>query len=45
MGDLRWEPRLGAFVDFVEFEDGVTDGGAALRLKLSAEELSSFQPA
>ena len=28
--DLRWEPRLGAFVDLVEFEDGVTDGGAAL---------------
>ena len=28
--DLRWGPRLGAFVDLVEFEDGVTDGGAAL---------------
>ena len=22
--DLRWEPRLGAFVDLVEFEDGVS---------------------
>ena len=30
--DLRWEPRLRAFVDLVEFEDGVTDGGAALCL-------------
>ena len=28
--DLRWGPGLGAFVDLVEFEDGVTDGGAAL---------------
>ena len=27
--DLRWEPRLGAFVDLVEFKDGVTNGGAA----------------
>ena len=22
--DLRWEPRLGAFLDLVEFEDGAT---------------------
>ena len=28
--DLRWGPRLGALVDLVEFEDGVTDGGVAL---------------
>ena len=28
--DLRWEPGLGAFVDLVEFEDGVTNGGIAL---------------
>ena len=28
--DLLWEPRLGAFVDLVEFEDGVTNGGIAL---------------
>ena len=28
--DLRWEPRLGALVDLVEFENGLTDGGAAL---------------
>ena len=28
--DLRWEPRLGAFVDLVEFEDGVTNECTAL---------------
>ena len=28
--DLHWKPRLGGLVDLVEFEDGVTDGGAAL---------------
>ena len=28
--DLRWEPRLGAFVDLVEFEDGVSNDGTAL---------------
>ena len=28
--DLRWGPRLGALVDFVEFEDGVTNDGVAL---------------
>ena len=28
--DLRWVPRLGGLLDLVEFEDGVTDGGAAL---------------
>ena len=28
--DLRWGPRLGALVDLVEFEDGVTNDGAAL---------------
>ena len=28
--DLRWEPRLGAFVDLVEFDDGVTSSGTAL---------------
>ena len=25
--DLRWGPILGALVDLVEFEDGVTNGG------------------
>ena len=28
--DLHWEPRLGAFVDLVELDDGVTSCGAAL---------------
>ena len=28
--DLCWGPRLGALVDLVEFEDGVTNGGVAL---------------
>ena len=28
--NLRWEPRLGAFVDLVEFEDGVTNDVTAL---------------
>ena len=28
--DLRWEPRLGAFVDLVEFEGGVTNDGTVL---------------
>ena len=28
--DLRWEPRLGAFADLMEFEDGVTNDGTAL---------------
>ena len=29
-GRLAWEPRLGGLVDLVEFEDGVTNVGAAL---------------
>ena len=28
--DLRWGPRVGALVDLMEFEDGVTNGGVAL---------------
>ena len=28
--DLRWGPRLGALVNLVELEDGVTNGGVAL---------------
>ena len=28
--DLCWGPRLGALVDLVEFEDGVTNGDVAL---------------
>ena len=28
--DLRWGPRLGALVNLMEFDDGVTSGGVAL---------------
>ena len=28
--DLRWGPRIGALVDLVEFDDGVTSCGVAL---------------
>ena len=28
--DLRWGPRVGALVDLVELEDGVTNGSVAL---------------
>ena len=40
--DLPWEPRLGAFVDLVEFEDGVTDGGAALFKTVEAVSRGAF---
>ena len=33
---LRWEPRLGVFVDLVEFEDDETNDGAALFKTLEA---------
>ena len=28
--NLRWEPRLGVFVDLVEFDDDVANDGVAL---------------
>ena len=28
--DLRWEPRLGIFVDLVDFENDVVNAGTAL---------------
>ena len=34
--DLRREPRPGAFVDLVEFEDGVTNGGIPLSKTIEA---------
>ena len=34
--DLRWEPRLGFFVDLVEFEDDVVNDGAALFKNIKA---------
>ena len=40
--DLRWEPRQGVFVDLVEFEDGVTDGGSALCKTIEAFSRGPF---
>ena len=31
--DLRWEPRLGAFVDLVKFEDGVSNDCTCIALR------------
>ena len=41
-GDLRWEPRLGAFVDLVEFEDGVTNDGKTLFETVEAFRVAFF---
>ena len=40
--DLCWEPRLGAFVDLVEFDDGVTSFGAALFKSVEALSKGAF---
>ena len=40
--DLRCGPRLGFFVDLVEFEDGVTDRGAALFKTVKAFSRGAF---
>ena len=40
--DLRWEPRLGAFVVLVVFEDGVTNGGTALFKTVEAFSRGAF---
>ena len=40
--DLRWGPRLGVFVDLVEFEDVVTDRGAALFKTVEAFSRRAF---
>ena len=40
--DLRQEPRLGAFVDLVEFDDGVTGCGAALFKTVEALSRGAF---
>ena len=40
--DLHWEPRLGAFVDLVEFDDGVTSCGAALLKNVEALSREDF---
>ena len=40
--DLRWGPRLGALVDLVEFDDGVTSCGAALFKTVEALSRGAF---
>ena len=40
--DLHWGPRLGALVDLVEFEDGVTNGGTALFKAVEAFSRGAF---
>ena len=40
--DFSWEPRLGAFVDLVEFDDGVTSCGAALFKTVEALSRGAF---
>ena len=40
--DLRWRPRLGALVDLVEFDDGVTSCGVALFKTVEALSRGAF---
>ena len=40
--DLHCEPRLGVFVDFVEFDDDVANDGAALFKTVEAYRGTSF---
>ena len=40
--DLRWGPRLGALVDLVEFDDGVTSCGVALFKTVEALSRGAF---
>ena len=40
--DLRWGPRLGAFVVLVVFEDDVTNGGTALFKTVEAFSRGAF---
>ena len=40
--DLRWGPRLGALVDLVEFDDGVTSCGVALFKTVEALSRGTF---
>ena len=39
---MRWEPRLGALVDLVEFDDGITSCGAALFKAIEALSKGAF---
>ena len=40
--DLRWGPRLGALVDLVDFDDGVTSRGVALFKTVEALSRGAF---
>ena len=40
--DFCWEPRLGTFVDLVEFDDGVTSCGATLFKTVEALSRGAF---
>ena len=40
--DLHWGPKLGAFVDLVEFDDGVTSCGVALFKTIEALSRRAF---
>ena len=40
--DLRWGPRLGALVDLVEFDDGVTSCDVALFKTIEALSRGAF---
>ena len=40
--DLRWGPRVGALVDLVEFDDGVTSCGVALLKTIDALTRGAF---
>ena len=40
--DLHWGPRLGALVDLVEFDDGVTSCGVALVKTVEALSRGAF---
>ena len=40
--DLRWGPGLGALVDLVEFDDGVTSCGVALFTTVEALSRGAF---
>ena len=40
--DLRWGPRLGALLDLVEFDDGVTGCGVALFKAVEALSRGAF---
>ena len=42
---MRWEPRLGVFVEFVECDDEADHGAALFKTIEASDELSSSLPA